>query len=107
VPPNASAAGASLKAQYSKETQILKFQLIVNGLSSPITRASFHGPDSLGADAALAPINTPFNGTYQAGGTTLTPTQAADLLAGRWSIEIQTEQFPEGEIRGQIVKTGR
>jgi len=105
VPANASTAGASLKAQYSKETQILKYQLVVNGLSSPITRAYFHGPDSLDSDAALAPINTPFNSTYQEGGTTLTPAQAADVLAGRWYVEIQTEQFPAGEIRGQIVKT--
>jgi len=105
VPANASTAGASLQAQYSKETQILKYRLVVNGLSSPITRASFHGPDTLDADAALAPINTPFNGTYQEGGTTLTPAQAADVLAGRWYVEIQTEQFPAGEIRGQILKT--
>ena len=104
VPANASTAGASLQAQYSKETQILKYRLVVNGLSSPITRAAFHGPDTLDSDAALAPINTPFNGTYQEGGTTLTPAQAADVLAGRWYVEIQTEQFPAGEIRGQIVK---
>jgi len=104
VPPNASTAGASLQAQYSSETRILKYQLVVNGLSSPIMRASFHGPDLLDTEAALAPINTPFNGTYQAGGTTLTPAQVADLMAGRWYVEIQTEQFPAGEIRGQLVK---
>ena len=41
------------------------------------------------------------------GSTTLTPQQAADLLAGRWYVTIKTEKYPNGEIRGKVAKTSR
>ena len=107
VPPNASSAGGYLTAQYSTVTHILKWRLVVNGLSTPITRAAFHGPDAMGTERPIVPLNLPFDGTTHAGGATLTEQQAADLLAGRWSIDVQTEKFPGGEIRGQVSKTTR
>jgi hypothetical protein len=107
VPPNASTAGGYLTAEYSTVTHILKWRLVVNGLSAPITRAAFHGPDAMGTERPIVPLNLPFDGTTHAGGATLTEQQAADLLAGRWSIDVQTEKFPGGEIRGQVSKTTR
>jgi len=32
----------------------------------------------------------------------LTPAQAADLLAGRWYVNIHTARYPGGEIRAQV-----
>ena len=107
VPPNASTAGGYLTAEYSTVTHILKWRLVVNGLSAPITRAAFHGPDAMGTERPIVPLNLPFDGTTHAGGATLTEQQAADLLAGRWSIDVQTEKFPGGEIRGQVSKATR
>ena len=107
VPPNASSAGGYLTAQYSTVTHILKWRLVVNGLSTPITRAAFHGPDAMGTERPIVPLNLPFDGTTHAGGATLTEQQAADLLAGRWSIDVRTGKFPGGEIRGQVSKTTR
>jgi hypothetical protein len=107
VPPNASAAGGYLTAHYSTVTHILKWRLVVNALSTPITRAAFHEPDATGTERAIVSLNLPFDGTMHVGGATLTEQQAADLLAGRWSIDVQTEKFPAGEIRGQVSKTAR
>jgi len=107
VPPNASTAGGYLTAQYSTVTHILKWRLVVNGLSTPITRAAFHGPDAMGTERAIVPLNLPFDGTTHAGGATLTEQQASDLLAGRWYIDVRTEKFSGGEIRGQVLKTAR
>jgi hypothetical protein len=107
VPANASTAGGYLTAQYSTATRILKWRLVVNGLSSPIIRAAFHGPDPMGNDAAIVPINPPFDGTQHAGSTTLTEHQAGDLLAGRWYVDIRTDKFPAGEIRGPVLRTSR
>lgn len=107
VPPVDTGAGAYVDATYSKETHILKWRLTVNGLSTPMTRGYFHGPDMLDRDAPLVEINPPFNGNFHSGGATLTEAQAADLLAGRWYVELQTEKYPAGEIRGQIVKASR
>jgi CHRD domain len=33
---------------------------------------------------------------------TLTPEQVSDLFGGLWYISMETADFPEGEIRGQI-----
>lgn len=38
------------------------------------------------------------------GSATLTDAQAADLLAGRYYINIHTAANPAGEIRGQVTK---
>ena len=103
TPPNTSEAGGTLKAEYSHVSHILKWQLYVNGLSSPMTHGYFHGPDGVGGEAGIVELNAPFAGNALIGGATLTQQQAADLLAGRWTIDIRTEQFPEGEIRGPVV----
>ncbi len=104
TPPNASEAGGYLKAEYSRVSHIFKWQVYVNGLSGPMTRGYFHGPDGSGdGNAPLIELNLPFAGNAHIGGATLTDQQAADLLAGRWSIDIQTERFPGGEIRGPVI----
>jgi hypothetical protein len=53
----------------------------------------------------FAPINIPIY-YYNSGiwdGVTLTEQQAAEVLAGRWYVNVMTMQYPEGEIRGQIL----
>lgn len=107
APSDASTAGGYLTAHYSTATHILNWRLVVNGLSSPITRAAFYGRDAMGAERAIVALNPPFDGTTHIGGATLTEQQAADLLAGRWHVDIRTEKFPGGEIRGQVLKTAR
>jgi hypothetical protein len=37
------------------------------------------------------------------GRATLTAAQAADLLAGKWYVNIRTAAHPGGEIRGQMI----
>jgi len=108
VPPNTSGAGGRLVAEYSHWNKILTWKLIVNGLSSQPTWMYFHGPDGVGDEAAaIVPVNVPFDGNEQRGSATLTEQQAADLLAGRWYIDIQTKDFPGGEIRGPVVPAKR
>ncbi len=103
TPPADTAAGGHLKAEYSHVSHVLKWQLYVNGLSSPMTRGYFHGPDGIGGEQGIVELNQPFSGNALIGGATLTDQQAADLLAGRWYVDIQTEQYPGGEIRGPVV----
>jgi hypothetical protein len=107
TPPNAGGSGGYLKAQYIHASHILKWELYVNGLSSPMTHGYFHGPDGVGGEAGIVEFNQPFSGNALIGGATLTEQQAADLLAGRWYVDIQTEQFPGGEIRGPVVRDTR
>jgi hypothetical protein len=98
---------ASLTASYSPSRRMLHWSLDYRGLSGPITWAEFRGPDIEGTDSSIVPINLPLEGNPHPGGATLTDRQAADLLAGRWSVVIKTEKYPGGELKGPVVVAGR
>ena len=102
-----NAAAGSLTASYSPSRRILTWSLSYRGLSSPITRAEFRGPDIEGTDSAIVPINLPLEGNPHPGAATLTDQQAADLEAGRWYVTIKTEPYPGCEITGALVRSAR
>ena len=82
----------------------MTWRINYSGLSGPPTAAHFHGPAAPGANAGVAvPIPNPATSPVQ-GPATLTDAQAADLLAGRYYINIHTAANPGGEIRGQVAK---
>lgn len=102
VPPVASAATGHVNAMFNKETNVLRWELKYDNLSGPATAGHFHGPAMVGANAGVAlgwasPMSSPMIGQ-----ATLTPAQAADLLAGKWYANVHTAKFPGGEIRGQM-----
>lgn len=105
VPPNGSPGWGSATGLYDTETREFSLGGFVGGLSSGITAANIHlgvpgvaGPAVIPLEAVTGlnggPINSPF--------VLLTPAEEADLFFGRWYVNIQTAEFPEGEIRGQI-----
>jgi hypothetical protein len=99
-----SAAKGSLTANYSPSRRLLSWRLSYGNLSGPITWAEFRGPDIEGTDSAIVPINTQIEVNPHPGGATLTDQQAADLIAGRWSVVIKTEKYPGGELKGPVVR---
>ena len=102
-----STATGRLTANYSPSRRLLSWRLSYGNLSGPITWAEFRGPDIEGADSAIVAINTQIEGNPHPGGAVLTDQQAADLMAGRWSVVIKTEKYPGGELKGAVVGTGR
>jgi hypothetical protein len=102
-----SAGKGSLSADYSPATQILHWRLSYGGLSGPVTWAFLDGPDGTGAIADAVPINLADESNPHPGAATLTAQQADDLMAGRWSVVIKTEQHPNGEIKGALARTSR
>jgi hypothetical protein len=44
------------------------------------------------------------SGDIKKGTADITAEQAADLKAGKWYVNIHTEKFPDGEVRGQVAK---
>jgi len=102
-----SPARGGLTADYSPSRRLLSWQLSYGDLSGPITWAEFRGPDIEGGDYAIVSINSQIEGNPHPGGATLTDQQAADLIAGRWSVVIKTEKYPGGELKGAVVATGR
>ncbi len=108
TPPTPSAGYGVMDARYMPTMQTLEWRLYIGRLSGPVTYAFLQGPDGVGNPSAdMVPINPPFEGNIQKGSVTLTAAQAADLLAGRWSVELRTAQFPNGEIRGVLVPETR
>jgi CHRD domain-containing protein len=106
VPPTSSPARGTMVADYLPQTKVMHWALTLRGLSGPVTWAFLCGPDGVGNNSAeLVPINLELEGGTHPGAVTLTDQQAADLIAGRWYVNIKTEKFPAGEIRGPLMPT--
>ncbi len=104
VPPSDSKGTGSLTVTYNTASKKLTWKGAYTGLTGPATAAHFHGPADVGKNAAVAvPIGRATS--PMAGKATLTATQAADLAAGKWYVNVHTAKFPDGEIRGQVVKS--
>jgi hypothetical protein len=105
VPPNQSKGTGSVTVTYDTAEKKLSWKGSYSGLSGPVTAAHFHGPAALGRNAGIAigiasgNLPASFDGS-----AVLTDSFAADLMAGRWYINLHTAAYPAGEIRGQVVK---
>jgi hypothetical protein len=103
VPPNASTGSGTLDASFNKETSVLSYTVSYSGLTGPAKAGHFHGPAAAGANAGVA---LPLGGSLDSpikGSATLTAAQAADLLAGKWYVNLHTAANGGGEIRGQAL----
>ena len=107
VPPNNSKGAGSVTATFDTATKTLAWKGTYSGLTGDATMAHFHGPGEPGQNAGVAVwISTKGSAfpTSFEGRATLTDAQAAELLAGRWYVNVHTAANPAGEIRGQLVK---
>ena len=102
VPPNSSKGTGTVTATYDTASKKLSWKGNYSGLSGPATAAHFHSGET-GKNGAVAvpivPNTSPFEGS-----ATLTDAQTAELLAGRWYVNVHTEANKGGEIRGQVTK---
>jgi hypothetical protein len=103
VPPNDSPATGTVTVTFDTATKKLTWQGSYSGLSGPATAGHFHGPADPGKNAGVAVPITPNTSPLQ-GSADLTDAQAADLMAGKWYVNIHTDAHKGGEIRGQVMK---
>jgi CHRD domain len=104
VPPNTSAGKGTADLDYDPASKKLSWKLNYSGLSGPATAAHFHGPAEAGKNAGVAVAIPNATSSPAEGSATLTDAQAADLMAGKYYINIHTAANPGGEIRGQVSK---
>jgi len=103
VPPNTSPATGSVEGNFAKDSNKLTWKVTYNGVSGPVVAGHFHGPAAAGQNAGVA---LGFQGALASpieGEATLSASQAADLLAGKWYVNLHTKANPGGEIRAQIL----
>ena len=104
VPPNTAAGTGTADLDYDPASKKLSWKITYSGLTGPATAAHFHGPAAAGANAGVkVPIANPATSPIE-GSATLNDEQAADLMAGKYYINIHTAANAGGEIRGQVMK---
>ena len=104
VPPTTSAGKGTADIDYDAATKKLSWKLTYSGLSGPATAAHFHGPAGATEKAGVAVAIPNATSSPVEGSATLTDAQAADLVAGKYYVNIHTAANPGGEIRGQVTK---
>ncbi len=104
VPATTSSGTGTADLNYDPASKKLTWKLTYSGLSGPATAAHFHGPADPGKNAGVAVAIPNASSSPAEGSATLTDAQAADLLAGKYYINIHTQANPGGEIRGQVTK---
>jgi len=106
VPPVATSGKGTADITYDPATRMLTWSISYEGLAATATMAHFHGPAPEGKNGPVviwlshkgSPAASPIKGE-----ATLTPEQAAQFMAGAWYINVHSQAYPGGEIRGQVI----
>ncbi|OPY93836.1 CHRD domain-containing protein [Bradyrhizobium sacchari] len=104
VPATTSSGTGTADLDYDAASKKLSWTVTYSGLSGPATAAHFHGPAEAGKNSGVAVAIPNAASSPVKGEATLTDAQAADLLGGKYYINIHTAANPGGEIRGQVTK---
>lgn len=104
VPATTSSGTGTADLNYDAASKKLSWTVTYSGLSGPATAAHFHGPAEPGKNAGVAVAIPNAASSPVKGEATLTDAQAADLLGGKYYVNIHTAANPGGEIRGQVTK---
>ena len=104
VPANESMATGTATYKYNKITHQLSGTATFSGMTA--TASHIHKGDSTVSGPVVIPLDVtpPVTSPITLEPTTLDSTQRADLMNGLYYVNIHSEAYPGGEIRGQLVK---
>ena len=103
VPPINSKASGEADVKIDVKDYKLSWTIKYADLSGIVTGAHFHGPAIAGVNAdVVVPISGDLISPIK-GEATLTAEQTAELLEGKWYVNLHTAAHPDGEIRGQVM----
>jgi hypothetical protein len=113
VPPVPTTATGTASIRLNETRTELTYDITVQGLTSPIVLAHFHRAAAGVNGPVVKTITASFTGNTATGvwrntdPEPLTPALVADLFAGNLYVNVHTQNFGGGEIRGQVdVKAG-
>ena len=102
-PANIGNGTGTIAGDYDDATNILNYSLEWMNLTTPVTNMHFH----LGAPGTPGGVELGIPGPWispQLGvGILLNNSQETNLLSGDWYVNVHTQNFPGGEIRGQVM----
>ena len=97
-----SAGTGSAMIEFDTVTKVFSWEIDWKDLTGTPVAMHFHGPALVNQNAGVV-IGTGVAGPLVIGNAILTASQEADMLAGLWYLNLHTNLFPGGEIRGQVV----
>jgi hypothetical protein len=101
VPATQSDAFAEAQFTYDNSSRALEYYVNYDGVTP--AKVDLHGPAAANEKASvvlnISLSESPISGTIQ-----LTPEQGRQLLAGKMYLDIHSQKYPDGEIRGQIIR---
>ena len=85
------------------EANTIDWSIVYSNLTGDPTMAHFHGPAAPDENAGpQVPLDHTVNPMI--GSAVISDTQEAQLFDNLWYVNIHTEAYPTGEIRGQVVR---
>jgi hypothetical protein len=101
VPPTDTSGSGSADITVDTEAKKVSWTVTSSGLSGDPTAAHFHGPAREGENAG--PV-IDFTTNLNEGSADLTDEQMQQLESGQIDINVHTVRFPDGKVRGQVMK---
>ena len=108
VPVVASNGTATIVSTYDADANTLTYTITWADLNDNVNNMHFHGPADPTISAGVAIAITGWTATKAgtiSSTATLTETQEAELLGGKWYYNIHTPFKTSGEIRGNLTAT--
>jgi hypothetical protein len=102
VPAVASPGTGRAEVELNEGNSVIRWRVTYEGLTGPVVAAHLHGPATPTQNAAVAipfagPLRSPMRGELR-----ITPEQALQLMSGQWYVNLHTDRYPQGELRGQL-----
>lgn len=106
VPPNASLAQGFGTLTLNPATNQATITISTCGFTSPVTGAHIHGPASVGQSAGIiVPLSPTTQGGVSNVVVSLSSQEVQYLSQGLLYVNFHTEDYQDGEIRGQLLAT--
>lgn len=102
VPPNASMATGIATLTYNKDSRI--FSIIVDYSGIVATAGHIHKGETIESGAVVFPFSSPLTSPVNYTSAPLTDEQESDLYDHLYYVNLHSALFPQGEIRGQLIK---
>ena len=99
VPPTESDATGTADVMVDTEAGTVSWTVTVENLTGDPTSAHIHGPAAEGENAG--PVIDMSEAIMEGSGE-ITEDQIAELKYGKYYVNVHTEEYPDGEIRGQL-----